>query len=239
MEDEKIAAPLQDVVDMVTARPELTQEEWEIANKALPWLRAQVKIELRKEFEVEYAKKLAAELDAVKELNKQYVDEQFAAIRKAQEPLGEDEIKKLLSQEYLEFKFKAYPKSGSSDTEPREFVIRELPSEVEERFFKLLKKILVPVLQERENIVFRLEQGSTIEKIQTVLNASEKALELGSDIVAVCLDPWQKDPDINGKWVRTNLSTQRQAAVILAQYEANKYRDFFSQGFRSFLKLRT
>lgn len=238
MPEDSVSQPLQDVVDMVNERPNLTQEEWEIVNKAVPYLKAQIRPEVRTELEVEYAKKMSDELDNLKTINKKHIDEQFEALKKSQEPMGEDELAKLLSQKYIEFPVPLRVPNGDGSRIVKEFIICEQPSLVEEKFFKLLKKALIPVLQERESISFKLDSGSLIEKIQTVLDASEAALELGSSLVALCLDPWEEDKNINSQWVRKNLSTQRQAGIILAQFECNKYRDFFSQGFRSFLKLR-
>lgn len=238
-EEVKVNAPLQDIVEMVQERPDLTQEEWEIVKKAEGWYKAQLKIDVRAELEVEYAKKYEAGLDELKRINKQTIDEQFAAIKKAQEPMGKEDLDKLLSQEYLEFPcVLKVSKEGETQKVVKHFTICELPSAVEEKFYKLLKKALVPILQERENIAFRLDKASLVEKIQIVLEASEAALDIGGELVAVILDPWEEDKTINKSWVRKNLSTQRQAAIILAQFEANKYRDFFSQGFRGFLNLR-
>jgi hypothetical protein len=238
----KISEPLQDVVDMVNERPDFTQEQWELVNKAIPYLKAQLRPEVRAELEVDYTKKMEVELNKLSAVNKQTIEEQFAILKKAQEPLGEEDLKKMLSQEYIEFEVKLrVPEQPQNGHEPekviRKFTICEQPSAVEERFFKLLKEALVPILQERENMEFRME-GSLLERIQVVLETSEKALELGSGLVAVCLDPWHKEPSIDSKWVRANISLERQAGIILAQFEANKYRDFFSPGFLSFLKMR-
>ena len=235
-----LSPPLQDVVDMVNERPELTQEEWDIVAKATPWIKAQVRIEVRSDLEIEYAKRYEEQLEELKRLNKEHIDAQFDALKKAQEPAKPEDLKKLLEQEYTEFpvKLRVAGKDGSVDYEEKKFTICELPSSVEERFYKLLREALIPIMQERENIEFKLDQGSLIDKIQTLLEVSDKALDLGNALVAVILDPWKKDTSIDKAWVRNNISIERQAAIILAQFEANKYRDFFSLGFRSFLTLR-
>src|ERR1700744_2445758 len=97
--EKELPAPLRDIVEIAEERPNLSQDEWDIVTKALPYIKAQLKPEVRQDLEVEYAKKMAAELENLKIENKRIIDEQFAAMKKAQEPLGEDEVKKLLSQE--------------------------------------------------------------------------------------------------------------------------------------------
>lgn len=239
-ENGTVSEPLQDIVEMVEERPELSQEQWEVVNKAIPWLKATMKPEIRAELEVTYSKKNDELMAQIKKDTQEHVDAQFAALKKAQEPLGQDELKKLLSQDYLEFPVpvRVRDKENNSKFEVKEFVIVELPSTLEEKFYKILRDALIPILQERDNISFTLESGSLIDKVKTMLDTSEKALNLGGELVAIILDPWEKDKSINKKWVRDNLSTERQAAIILAQFEANKYRNFFSHGFRTFLSLR-
>src|SRR6185312_5105310 len=211
-ETEKVEAPvtepLQDVVEMIEARPELSQAEWEIVDKAIPWLKASLKPEIRAELEVEYSKKFDAQMEVIREQNREYVDAQFAAVRKAQEPLAEDDIKKLLSQEYVEFDvlLRLPSKEDKSKKENRTFIICEQPSAVEERFLKVLKKALIPLLQDRDNLSFRLEKASLVEKIQIIIEASEEALNAGAELVAVCLDPWEEDKTINKNLVRKYIS---------------------------------
>jgi hypothetical protein len=239
-----LSDPLQDVVDIAKLKPELSQTDWEIVEKAIPYIKAlvrpDVRIEVIEQLEVKYARKYEELAEEVKRANTEQINAQFEALKKAQEPLKKEDIDKLLSQEYTEFSFKIRYKSTDSgqDFAYKTFTIVEQSSAIEEKFYKILKKIIEPVLQEQSNIQFKLDKGSLLDKVQTILTVSETALAAGAELVSTILDPWKKDSDINPEWVKNNLSIERQAAIVMAQVEANKYRDFFSTAFRPFLSLR-
>jgi hypothetical protein len=243
MEDsvkQPLSEPLKDIINMVEERPNLTQAEWEITEKVIPYLKSQLRPEVRQELEVEYTKKLAAEMETITALNKEHIEKQFEALKKSQEPLGKDDLQKLLSQEYIDFSviIRVPSKTDKAAKEKRTFTVCELPSSIEEKFYKLLREALIPLLKEQESTNFQLENQSLISKIETVLKMSDKAFSLGAGLVAICLDPWKDDEDITEEWVKRHISIERQAAIILAQFEANKYRNFFSLGFQSFLNQR-
>jgi hypothetical protein len=226
---------IEEIKEIVIQRPDLTPEEWLIVEKAAPYYKALLKPEVRQELEVEFAKKLAAIQAQMTEDTKQMVQERFDEWRKSQEPLGTADLKKLLSQEYATYEMTVF---DMEQKKQRVFTIRELPKSVEARFIDILRRAIVPLLEEKQwkEFVTRFD-SSFAEKIQAILDMVPNSLDLLCELVAICLDPFKTD-GIDGKWVADNLSLKRIQAVIFVQVDANKYRDFFLQGFRWYQTLR-
>jgi hypothetical protein len=79
--------------------------------------------------------------------------------------------------------------------------------------------------------------GNWTERLQQILDVIPEAMDIAAELVAICLNPWDKDNDITADWVMKNISSHRVAKIIAAQSEVNKYRDFFSNGSQLFQTL--
>jgi hypothetical protein len=225
---------LQDIADIKLSRPDLTAEQWEAVEKAAPYYKALLRPEVRQEMEVDYAGKYDEFVSKARVETQQAVAAKFEEWKKTQEPLNTDELKKLLSQEYIDIKFDIPTEEGGT----KHFVIRELPKSVEKRFIAVVKRTLLPLLEERALAGFKWGFDSTMaDKINAILDLVPNSMDMAAEIAAVCLDPLEKDKTITADWVSSHLSMSKIQAVVLLQFEANKYRDFFLHGLRLFQSL--
>lgn len=227
---------LHDIKEIAENRPELTPEEWAVVDKASPWLNAVLRPEVRKELEVEYSKREKEFNETLRAETQELVKTNMEEWRKNQEPLSQADISTLLNQEYVEFQLKLKLRSG--EIKERSFIICELPQESESKFIKVIQEHFVPLIQQLSAAEWTLD-GTILEKITSILSNIPRALLFASEIAAISLDPWGEDSTIDPQWVRKNISTARIAGIVLAQVEANKYRDFFSNGSRLFRSLKT
>lgn len=232
MENEVLNPALSDIAEIMD-RPTLNDEEWKIVAIATPWLKSMLKPEVRTELNVQYKTEMEAYVEEQKKLNAEQVKEYMDNWKKSQEPLSNDELGLLLNQEYLEFKLKI--KVQGEDT-LREFTICELNQLAEIRFVKVLQDKLIPVVQEIAAADWHIED-KIIDKIKGWLTKIPENLAVAAELVAIILDPKGKDASINKDWVQENLSTYRITAIISTQVEANRYRDFFSNGSRLYRSL--
>lgn len=224
---------LQDIVDIKIARPELTAEQWEIVEKASPYYKALLKPEVRQDMELEYSSKYDAFVAEARANTQAAVQAKFEEWKKAQEPLNTEELKKLISQEYEDIDVPVKVRD-----EVKHFTIRELPKSVEKRFVAVAQKALLPLLQEKALAEFKWDfSDSMASKITSILNLIPNGLDVLADLCAVCLDPFEKNKEINGTWVSDNISSSKIQAIVLLQFEVNKYRDFFLSAFRLFQNL--
>lgn len=230
---EVLNSALEDIKDIVVSRPELTAEQWEIVGKGADWLKSTMRPELRAELEVEYAKREAVFQDELKKETQEMVKQSMENWAAEQKPLDEQELSKLLSQDYIEFTLEL--RIGRSK-EKRHFTISELPGEVEIKFVKSAQKYLVPFMEKMNSMEFRLE-ASVASQVALMLEQLPEALKVAADLVSTCLDPWGEHPSEDGNWVLKNISVKRIADIITAQSEANRYRDFFLNGSRSYRSL--
>jgi hypothetical protein len=219
---------LKDIESIVVDRPDLNAEEWDIVAKARDWMKATLRPEVRQELDVEYAKKNDEFQEELRKQTTETVNQRMEEWKANQKPLDKEEISILLAKEYIEFSVHIRVRGEDS---ARNFTIIELPMEAEERFMKVINSKLVSLLEKVNASEWKLD-GSIAEKLQGLLENIPEAMEGAKEIVAICLDPWQESKDINPDWVKKNLSIYRISNIIIAQVEANKYRDFFSNGFR-------
>lgn len=226
---------LADVEEIIVERPELTQEEWEIVNKATPWVKTIVKPEVRKELEAIYAQKQADLETGLRAEMQKAIKERMDAWAKTQEPLSSEDIEKLLNQEYVEFTFSV--KEARGERKEHTFVIREVPKDVEDRFIKIIQNKLVPIIEQVNAAEWTLD-GSMAAQLETILRRCPIALECAQELVVDILDPWEEQEWLTKEWAGKNMSIPRIMRCLQAQAEANKYRDFFSDAFQLFLTSR-
>jgi len=221
---------LKDVESIVVSRPELTPEEWDVVARAKDWLKATLRPEVRQELDADYAKQNDEFQEKLRTDTIKVVEERMEEWKKAQKPLDKDDLTQLLSKEYLEFPVPIKARSNGEVT-AMNFTIVELPIEAEDKFMKVMQGTLVKLMEKINAAEWKLD-GSLAEKIQGVLDNFPDAMVAAVDLVVICLDPWGENELITSKWVRKSLSSYRIACILIAQVEANKYRDFFSNGFR-------
>lgn len=227
---------LDDIEAIVKTRVDLTSEELIIADKITPHIRAMLRPDVRKELDVVYIKQQKEFEDSLTKANREQIDKAMEDWRKEQKPLDDKEISTLLKQEYSRFEFSVPLRSGGS----KDFVLTELPQEIENKVLKILQRKLIPTLKSLTASEFKLDlESSSIDKFQSILQASPEILDVVADMVAIILDPWDEDVKMDDMWVKRNMSSHRLLSVIIAQMEVNKYRDFFFNGFRLSKSLRT
>lgn len=202
----------------------------------------QLKLNLRKEIEPEIRRELkeindvelAKFKDAMRIENDKTIHEAIVKFeeeeRKKRKPLTPEELKILLNQEYVEF-----PVTLWIEGNKRDFVIREVPGDVEDKFYKIAKNTLSRMLQEYGGMNLKVAAGEDIlDKVVGLMDLYEPVQKALAECCAICLDPFAKDNEINSEWVTGNISNGRVLNILLAQVEANKMRDFFSRLFQGF-----
>lgn len=185
---------------------------------------------LREQLDAEYQKKLQEQVNEIaarmSEENKTMVTEAIEKIKKDMAPPSQEDLQKLLNQEYLTFKLDI-PVTNSGKTEKRTFVIRELPQAIEKRMFDTIKTTLMPFASELASLSMNLMEGDASKKIVQLINTFEPILNLMTEIAAVCLDPFGTE-NIDANWVKDHLSSNRIAQVVTVQAQCNRLRDFFA-----------
>ncbi len=179
--------------------------------------------EITAKLTAENTRKFNDELQIIKDENAKAFQKVVEEWKAEQKPPSAEDIAVLLSQEYQEFEIKLSTKEGV-----KAFTIRELPQSCERKFLKILKNRLIPKVKELASITADLSDGVFEDKLTSILELFEPALEIMSDIVALILDPYGEDASVNAEWVSRNISSNRMWNIIMAQERANKLRDFFS-----------
>jgi len=219
MEDEKVAVE-------ETAVAEQTPEELELARE----------LELRETLQKEYDLRFETEINKIsaqiRQENEKVVKDAIERYRKELAPPTEEDMQKLLTQEYVEFKVDVKTKDAKGETVIKNFVISELSQKVEKKIYKKIKDILIPFSTELTALSMNLMEGDAAKKIVQVMNTFEPVLDVMSGIAAIALNPYGEDEDVTEDWVMGHLSSTRIAKIVMAQIEANRMRDFFSLLFR-------
>lgn len=227
--------PLKDIQDILTLKPDLTEDEVKVAVKLRPQLIAMMKPEVRAELEASYAKKFADYQTETITQSRKAVQDAIKEWKDDQKPLTPEEIGTLLSQDYIQFDTNFKIRKGKEMVDVH-FNLVELPQEQEERFLKVLKTRFIPLMQSLVGSEFKLElDTSAVDKLQSLIQAMPPVLGVLAEIVAICLDPFGEITEygkINEAWVKRNLSSHRILAILVGQMEVQRYRDFFLNGFR-------
>jgi len=202
-----------------------------------------IEVRLREELQKEYDTRLEAEINRIsaqlKEQNQKVVAEALERYRVEMAPPSQDDVQKLLDQEYVEFKVKVrVPKEEGEGTREHEFTISELPQNVERKILKKIKSVLIPFSSDLAGISMNLLEGDAAKKIVQIMNTFEPLLDTMSGIAAIVLNPDDELDWLDEGWVRENLSSTRIVRIVTAQLEANHIRDFFSLVFQGSKLLR-
>lgn len=198
----------------------LTPEQAAIVADVLPLVVASA----NRKAEANKAKELAKQMELLISDNKKMIEEKLEEYRKQNTPLTPDELKTLISQEYVVFDFKML---GRREKLEREFTIAELPVKIEKKVLDVLRKLIAefyPKLQAAEWST----TDSWVERFEKLIGMAPDALDKIADIIAICLDPYNEEKGITGEWVGDNLTTGKMLTVLRLQVEASRYRDFLS-----------
>lgn len=198
--------------------------------------RVEIEKRIRVELEAEYNTRLDSAVNKISQQmqqeNKRVVEEALERYRKEMAPPSTEDVQKLLSQEYVEFKMEVkVPGVSGPDGHPaytKEFVIQELPQKIERKIFKRVKDILLPFSEDLGALSIHLLEGDVSSKIIKIMNTFEPAFETMVAVSCICLNPYEEDKEVTEEWVRDHLSSTRILRVVMAQFEVNHMRDFFS-----------
>lgn len=197
----------------------LTDEQRTTLAQVLPQIVAKVRVEA----EAKKAKELQKLVTALQEENTKALESKVEEIRKVLTPPTPEELTTMLNQEYAEFAIKLRDKSGI-----REFVIRELPLAVEQKVLRVIQQTLRTRLTEIGQLDWQAGSSSMVDRLEKLLQVAPGLLDTVCECCAVCLDPFNEQPDIDKEWVQKNVGSQRLLGIIRAQLEAGRYRDFLS-----------
>ena len=192
-------------------------------------LRASIEQDTKATYDAKFVRDIEAFKDRIRIENEEALQVVINEFKKEQKPPSEDEIRKLLSQEYLTFDVEVPWESANSADRTRKFVIRELPQSVEKKFYRKFKMELIPRASDLGALSFDMLGGDAGKKIVTLLETLDPAFDLMADAVVMVLNPREKETEITRDWVQENLSSYRQWNIIYAQVQINRLRDFFSQ----------
>lgn len=199
----------------------LSPEEKKMALKVMPL----VERAIRKSTELKLTKANDILVEELKASNAKFIKEYTEEMRKKMAPITEDDIKKLVTQEYLEYT--VVVRTSRTTREEKTFIIQELTQKTEKKFFAMLQKTFVPNIKEISGMDFT-SSADLASKIQGVVDKIPALIDTLSEMTQICLDPFGEDEEITVEWVQKNLSSYRQAGILAAQASANRYRDFIS-----------
>lgn len=180
--------------------------------------------------EAEYLDKLNKFQDELTQRSNEAIAAALDEWRKDQEAkeLSDDDLSKLLNQEYATFTVKIPVQGEEAPPTDRTFTLRELPQSIEKKFIKNMVVKIKPHLQAIAAITEKVIEGTITTKLETILDSFEPGLEIMADTVVMILNPFGKETDVTTDWVSTNISTRRQWNIIQAQERLNNLRSFFS-----------
>jgi hypothetical protein len=190
---------------------------------------------IRAQLEVEYASRLEVEINKIsarlRDENVKIVTEAIERYKKELAPPTDQDMQKLLTQEYVEFTVQVQM-TRDGEKINKTFTIQELPQKIEKRIYKKIKDVLVPFSTELAALSLNMLEGDAAKKIVQIMNTFEPMLDVMAGIAAISLNPYDEDEDITEDWVKEHMSSTRIAKIVMAQIEANRMRDFFSLLFR-------
>lgn len=202
-------------------------EDWMDTNA----LEARVRLAMRKEYEDLFKYWKTTELVELDKKNEAIIDEglqkYFEQQRDQLKPPTHDEIQELLSQEYETFPVKVNYAPKSGDRKDKLFTLRELPQEIEEKFYNQFKKTILAKSQELAAFAQEGMDKSFEEQARSFLELFGESFGMIAEAVTLCLNPYNEDEEVDVKWVQRNISSNRQWSIIEAQMKVNRLKDFF------------
>ena len=229
IEDENFT-PTKEQIEAALADPETpeelsvltTPEEKAIGARLLPGLTSKI----RAHAQADAAKELAAKTQELIAGNQRMMKDEVEKLRASIKPPDPKEIETLLSQDYGQMTVEVAGRKGMKKT----FTLRELPQSCEKRMFDIIQKRVLPHLKELAAVEW-VASATQAEKLQKALSIIPDGLDMLAECCAICLDPFGDD-GITVEWVQANMGSSRILAVVEAQLEISKIRDFGSAVYR-------
>jgi hypothetical protein len=204
-----------------------TPPDWQLRSD----IETEVRAKMRVEYETLFSFWKEGELDKVRKDSEKIATEGIQKLfdkwKEDQKPPTDDDIQKLLSQEYIEFNLpvNVFTEDGAHS---ELFVIRELPQSAEKKFYKQFKD---KILKKSGSLQAFTQEGMDKpfeEKAKAFLDLFDESFEMLSEAVVICLNPFGKNQLVTKEWVQNNISSNRQWQIVDAQIKVNRLKDFFS-----------
>lgn len=190
-------------------------------------IRSRLEIDYEKKFQVWKTKEFATFAEKQDEALTKAVQDYIKDLEEKRRPPTDEEIEKLLNQEYKEFSLKVKPVNNGD--EEKEFIIRELPMDAEQQFFRQFRDNVKNKSSDIAALAQRIIDTPKEEQVMALLNAVDGMFDVIADATAISLNPLKENQGINRKWVKENISSMRQWNICQAQVRVNRLRDFFYQ----------
>lgn len=201
-------------------------------------LRKEIEPLIREQIEDEYKGRLQtwkdvelAELEEKNdELVRKLVSDYIQKLEDDRKPPSDEDLQKLLNQEYVTFTIKVFDRARGAD---HEFTIRELPGEAEQKFYRTFRDAMLKHASELASFVQANMDVPMDKKITAFLNTFDCAFDILAEGCALVLNFDGTDKDITAAWCKRNISSIRMWNIMNAQIKVNRLRDFFSQVFQA------
>lgn len=215
-------------IDIPPAPEGATAAEIALRQKVIDEVVSSVFSQVQSSLEVDYALRLATTIESLEVKYGDLLAKEMEKFKKSLTPPTTEEVRTLLTQEYITFQVTVRAKAGE-----RQFTIVEVPQETELQFTRKLEAAIVPKLQEMQNLQMVMTDDTSVEdKIKHVVDLLGRSLDAMAEITVVVLNPFGDEQDIDVTWVKSNLSSYRMLQIIQAQVHCNRIRDFFLQLFQ-------
>lgn len=209
-----------------------TRQHWE----------AETSLRLRKEYETLLIIWKQTELQELDKKNEDTIklglEEYYKKAQEQQKPPSDEDIEKLLNQEYKEFNIRVDYVDGE-DTRSEQFVIRELPQASEKRFFKHFREKIMVNAQALESLVQETIDQPFEAKAKAFMDLFYESFDILAEAVVIILNPFNKKTFVTREWVQNNIGSDRQWNIVEAQIGVNRLKDFFSRVSQSGLMTQT
>lgn len=199
-------------------------------------LYAQIRAEVEKEFGERFETWKSIELadlelkqDAqIRTLVQEYMDK----FKAEQAPPSDEDIQKLLDQEYAQF---TVPVNCGTTAEPHQkiFTIRELPMDVEQAFYRQFRDRMKDQAPAIAAFIQKNMDVPVDKQVFAFLNMFDSTFDMLADAVLLILNHDNSDPEVNREWIKAHMSSMRQWNIVKAAIKVNRLRDFFSQLFQA------
>lgn len=204
--------------------------EAKVAAKLLPVLTERIAAAA----DARYAAQYRVQYDELQTENAKALAAALEELREAAKPLSDDDLHKLLEQEYGTFDVRLSGPSGAVTV-----TIRELPIAAEKKLLTTIRKAIGPVLKVISTVEWEsLAGASQLERLDKIIELVPGSLDVVCECVALCLNPDGEQKFCTGEWVKGNLGLNRILSILMAQVSASRYRDFFSLASRLFQQSR-
>jgi len=181
---------------------------------------------IRQEMEANSAREIVKIREDLNAKVKETVTAKLAEIERAAGPSSSEDMRKLVTQEYLKFPITIVSVDDEDFEQTRNFTIREISQTAEKRLVLMLADRIAPLMQKFAGIKFT-DAMTNADKLQKAIKVAPEILDITAAACVIVLNPYGRDAEITVEWVQQHVSSARQMAYIEAQFMANRIRDFF------------